>query len=350
MSRLQDVRRILWVRTDRLGETLLNVPAAAALKAGLPYASLTWLAHPDLAGLLKRLPWIDEVLTAPQGSRRGWWARALQLGGRLRARRFDLAVISNPARELHLAAWLAGIPIRVGYERKWGCLLTHRLPDRRALGVRHEVEYNNELIHCLGLTPTPTVLVWGLTTGIVPSGWPQLEPEQREVVRLLAEQGVQPTDALVAVHPWTSNPVKQWPLARFRELLRRVTERLAVRAVVIGGAEEADNIQAVLPEGMPAANLVGRLTLEQLAALLQRVRCLVSNDSGPVHLAASVGTPTVVLFGTTDAATGPGRWGPWGSGHVVIWKPSMEEICVEDVVAALEQQLKRATDSPVHSP
>ena len=331
MKALQGVRRMLWVRTDRLGETLLNLPAAAALRAGLPAASLTWLAHPDLAPLLARIPWIDEVLVAPQGARQGWWIRALRLGERLRARRFDLAIISNSKRELHLAVWRAGIPIRVGYDRKWSFLLTHRLPDRRGLGVRHEVEYNNELIHLLGL-PTQTAM-WR---------WPRLEPEQREVQQLLSQQGVQPAEWLVAVHPWTSNPLKQWPLARFRELVRRITERLAVRVVVIGNTDEEIQVQAVLPDGVSAANLVGRLTLEQLAALLQQVRCLVSNDSGPVHLAAAVGTPTVVLFGTTEAATSPGRWGPWGSGHVVIWKPSMEEITVEDVVGALNQQLRRA--------
>ena len=338
MRTIQSVRRILWVRTDRLGETLLNLPAAAALKMGLPSASLTWLAHPDLAGLLTRVPWIDHVLTAPQGPRYGWWARALRLGQILRAQHFDLAVISNPRQELHLAVWLAGIPTRVGYDRKWGFLLTHRLPDRRALGVRHEVEYNKELVQSLGFSTESPL-----------QRWPRFEPEQREILQLIAQQGVQSTEALVAVHPWTSNPVKQWPLARFRELLRLAAKRLGVRVVVIGGAEEAAEVPAVLPDGVSVATLVGRLTLAQLAALLQHVRCLVSNDSGPVHLAAAVGTPTVVLFGATAAATGPARWGPWGPGHMVISKPSIEEISVDEVVSALGQQLKRAPYMPVHS-
>ena len=88
------------------------------------------------------------------------------------------------------------------------------------------------------------------------------------------------------------------------------------------------------------ANVIGRLTLRQLAALLQCARLLVSNDSGPVHLAAAVNTQTLVLFGASEAATGPRRWGPWGEGHVVLWKSSMEEIRVEEVFEALQRLLQ----------
>jgi len=79
--------------------------------------------------------------------------------------------------------------------------------------------------------------------------------------------------------------------------------------------------------------------VRQLAALLHMAKLLVSNDSGPVHLAAAVNTKTLVLFGTTTPATGPRRWGPWGAGHAVIVKPSMGAILVEDVLKELTRQL-----------
>ena len=230
---------------------------------------------------------------------------------------------------LFRSTFLAGIPVRVGYDRKWGCLLTHRLPDRKALGERHEVEYNLDLVRALGIQASiPRVQ------------FPRLEREEAEVFQLLAQQGIARSEPFIAVHPWTSNPLKQWPAVRFQELIRRVRERVQVRVVVIGGPEESGRVSEVVPNELPVVNLVGRLTLKQLAALFQRARLLISNDSGPVHLAAAVGTPTVVLFGASSASTGPRRWGPWGdAGHVVIAKSSMEAIGVDEVMETVERKL-----------
>jgi len=336
-----DAHRILFLRTDRLGETLLTLPAVAALGAALPGASLTLLVHPQLQSLLAGVPGVTEVLTHDPRSHRVWWVRAWRLGRTLRSRRFDAAVVSNPMKELHLAVWLAGIPHRVGYGRKWGWCLSRRIPDRKALGERHEVEYNLDLVKALvGGAIAPPSAPWQLAG---------FEREEGEVLRLLERQGIHGSDPLIAVHPWTSNPLKQWPITRYQELVRVLSQRLPV--ALIGGPEERALAPHVLPADHPTpsgggstprvVDLVGRISLRQLAELLRRSRLLVSNDSGPVHLAAAVGTPTVALFGTPDAATGPRRWGPWGERHTVIWKESMEAITVDDVVAAVREVLER---------
>ena len=348
---LGNARRILFIRTDRLGETILNLPAVSALKAALPGSSVTLLVHPDLQPLLAHLPIIDQVMACPTVSAGAWWLRAWQLARLLKPHRFDVAVVSNPKKELHAAVRLAGIPRRVGYNRKWGWLLTDRLPDRKALGDRHEVQYNLDLVRALGLPVS--VPQWQ---------WPPFERERSDVRQLLAQQRISLSEPFVAIHPWSSNPRKEWPAERFQELIRRLTSQTGLRVVVIGGPDERRQVPAVLPQGAAAADLVGRLTLTQLAALLQCAALLVSNDSGPVHLAASVGTPTVVLFGSPDDATGPRRWGPWptppagptgepggaatarggpgGSGHVVICQPSMDAISVDEVLASVMQRLR----------
>lgn len=321
------VQRMLFARTDRLGETLLNLPAIAALSASFPSASLVLLVHPDLIPLLSRLPMVERVMAYPPGPRGLWWVRAVRLASRLRAQRFDLAVISNPVKELHVAVWLARIPRRVGYARKGGRLLTHRVEDRKALGEQHEVEYNLDLVRAIGAHPPSPEAPQQIL--------PRFEREQAEVVQLLEWQGIKPSAPLIAVHPWSSNPRKQWPADRFTDLIRRLAAHASRQVVLIGGAAEAERASHVLPDGVPVANLVGQLTLTQLAALLQRSSCLVSNDSGPAHLAAAVGTKAVVLFGTPQASAGPRRWGPWGPGHAVIWKPAIEAITVEEVLAAV---------------
>jgi lipopolysaccharide heptosyltransferase II len=330
MADLPHVRRILFLRTDRLGETLLNLPAIAALRQALPHASLTLAAHPELEPLMSSMPGIDRVLPYPPAPAAPWWLRARRFGRFLRRQRFDLAVVSNPKKELHLAVWLAGIPMRVGYARKWGWLLTHRLPDAKALGERHEVEYNLDLIRAVGIP-----------VSVVRPEVPHFASEQVEVLQLIHQQGVKISEPFVVVHPWTSNPIKRWPLDRYRSLMQGIVERLHMNVVVVGGREERQRVADVLPE-LPVADLVGRLTLTQLAALLQRARAMISNDSGPMHLAAALGTPTIALFGTEDAAAGPRRWGPWGEGHVVIWRPSMEAIRVDDVIEALTARLAPA--------
>ncbi len=326
------IHRVLFIRTDRLGETLLNLPAIVTLKRAFPHASLTFLVQPELASLFQDVSDVNHVITCAPDAQQSWWGRARALAQVLKPLQFDVAVISNPKKELHLAVWLAGIRWRVGYARKLGrWLLTHRLQDRKALGERHEVEYNLDLVQALGLPRS--IPQWG---------YPRLVHEQVEVQQLLEQQGIRPSDPFIAVHPWTSNPLKRWPPERYTALIRYAREQLAIQVVMIGGPEEAAEGHSVLPVGMPVANLTGRLTLRQLTALLQRARLLISNDSGPVHLAACVSTRTLVLFGTPNPANGPRRWGPWGDGHMVIWKPSMDEIRVDEVCAALQQALRGA--------
>lgn len=319
--------RVLFVRTDRLGETILNLPTLHALRAAMPQAHLILMVGGSIHELLAQYPDADEVVAEPRLGDR-WWQRAGQLSRLWRSWRVQTVMVSNPKKEYHAAAWLAGIPRRVGYDCKWGGLLTHRLPDRKALGERHEVEYNLDLARLIGLPVSPPQ--WQ---------WPSFTRERGEVRHLLAAQGVNPSEAFVAIHPWTSHPNKQWPLARYREMIRVMGERRSAGVVVIGGPHERARAQAVLPECVRVANVVGQLSLSQLAALLQQARVLVSNDSGPVHLAAALGTPTVVLFGTSDPASGPTRWGPWGSGHTVICKPRMEQIEMEEVLRAIQRYL-----------
>src|SRR3989338_1936841 len=232
---VEDARRLLFIRTDRLGETLLNLPAIAALNAALPNAELTVVIHPALQDLIAAAPGVDRVLPYDDADTR-WWVRAFGFAKMLRSHRFDLAIVSNPKKELHVAVWLAGIPIRVGYARKWGrWLLTHRVDDRKALGERHEVEYNLDLIRALGL---PTM--------ISPWQLPPFERERAEVFQLLERHGINPSQPVIAVHPWTSNPLKRWPSERFQALMRRCVERLGVQVVVIGGPEEVLHAQQVL--------------------------------------------------------------------------------------------------------
>jgi ADP-heptose:LPS heptosyltransferase len=220
----------------------------------------------------------------------------------------------------------------VGYDRKWGFVLTHRVPDHKALGERHEVEYNLQLAAAAGVSvSTP------------PWRFPPFQHEQAEVQQLLGRHGVPVQTPLLAVHPWTSNPSKRWPMERFRRLLEDLSQQFeGFSVVVIGGPQEQGVGRALLSPPIPrVVNLIGLLSITQLAALLEAAWLLISNDSGPVHLAAAVGTRTVVLFGVTSPATSPKRWGPWGDIHTVISKRSLQDIQVDEVTWIVDWHLKK---------
>lgn len=323
-------RSILVVRTDRLGETLLTLPAIHALRHAFPHARLTLMLHPALQELFAGHPDVDEVVPEPAGAG-PWWRHAWRVSRLWRSWHPEIIILANPKKAYHLGAWLAGIPRRVGYDRKWGWLLTHRLQDRKPLGERHEVEYNLELIRTLGIAACPA-----------PPPWLPVSPQEAShLLQRLEQLGVPVSNRLIAVHPWTSNPRKQWPVDRFRALVQRLAQEAGLAVVVIGGRGEQAQAAEVLAGGRETPrvlNLVGRCSLRELAALLQRARVVVSNDSGPIHVAAAVGTPVVALFGTGEAGSHPRRWGPWGEGHTVIHKP-LEAITVDEVVVAVARYL-----------
>ena len=170
--------------------------------------------------------------------------------------------------------------------------------------------------------------------------FPQLDHEWEPVRQMLAAHGLNGAAPLLAVHPWTSNPVKQWPVERFEALVEAMVSRAYGDVVIIGGPESPRWRMPRAASGR-VMDLTGQLTLPQLAALLQRSRLVISNDSGPVHLAAAVGTRTLVLFGAADSSTGPRRWGPWGERHVVIARRTMQAITVDEVLEALDRALSQ---------
>ena len=319
-------RPIVFVRTDRLGETLLTLPAIHALRQAFPDARLTLMLHPALQELFAGHPDVDEVVPEPASSG-PWWRQAWRVSRLWRSWHPEIIILANPKKAYHVGAWLAGIPRRVGYDRKLGWLLTHRLQDRKPIGERHEVEYNLALVATLGIPVTPAPMPW------LPVG-PQ---EASSLSQRLGQLGVPVGSRLIAVHPWTSNPRKQWPVDRCRALIHRLAQETGLVVVVIGGREEQARAAELIVEGPHTGrvlNLVGRCSLRELVALLTRVRVVVSSDSGPMHVAVAVGTPVVALFGTAETGSHPTRWGPWGEKHTVIHKP-LEAITVDEVARAV---------------
>jgi heptosyltransferase-2 len=289
-----EVRRILVRSTNWIGDVVMISPALRALRAGFPAARLDVLARAGVAGAFAAHPLVDEVVTEERRSgsgRHGGLTGALRLARELRRRDYDLAVILPKSIAAALAPALARIPRRVGYATAGrGPLLTLRVPVPPGADAIHHADFFLGPARFLGCPDGDRALAF-----------PVPEEDRQAAERFLREAGVRRRrddgHPLVAIHPGASRPERAWAAERFGELARRLTEGGA-RVLVLGGPRDLGAAARVLASAGPGAVNGARLdSLARMAALVSCCDLFIGNDSGPAHVAAAVGTPTVAVFG-----------------------------------------------------
>ena len=234
----------------------------------------------------------------------------------LKKKKFDLAVILHPTNRLHLVSFLAGIKRRIGYDRKLGFLLTDKIKHSKQLGEKHEVEYSLDLVRYLGIMPEDKNLFM-----------PIKPASEVWVEELFKQEKIGQTDKLLAIHPGASCLSKVWPSERFADVADRLTQNYGFKVLIISGAKDIALAQNVMKNmHHPVINLAGKTSVSQLASLLKRCQLFISNDSGPVHIASSVGTPVISIFGRDQEGLSPRRWGPVGLKDRILHK---EVGCIE---------------------
>jgi len=323
VSILPEVRNVLIVRLDEVGDVILTTPLLRELRRNLPAARITLVVAPHVADLMQLCPYANEVIayecrTEPLKWQRLWQhLSALKFARQnLWGRRYDLALLPRwDVDQDHAAfvAYFSGAAWRVGYSetvsepkqrlnRGQDWLLTHPLRDRTH---RHEVEYGLEMIRALGGTIQETHLEL----------WVGAEDEAFAECAF-RQAGVGTEDTVVALCPaGGTSPLKQWPVSRFIELGGWLQVTHNARLVLAGGpGEEALGEEIERGLDAPVINLIGRTTLRQLAAVLRGCRLYVGNDTGPMHVAAAMGVPAAGLFGSSCHH----RFHPWGEGHRVV--------------------------------
>ncbi len=305
--------RILIVRPDHLGDLLLTLPAATLLRDALPEARISLLVPAGLATVPRRCPDVDQTysasfppLLAPL-DRSGWDARAVGEGGPLRGR-FDLALLPRPDDPWSgplVAA--AAIPLRLGYAMpRTRPFLTAALPPPGGVPAprRHVAHLALDLAAlaatCLGTAVTVAA------GALPPVRFVPTAEDEAEAAAVLAPPPA--GDGPILLHPGSGWPLKNWPVGRWGALARALARRYHAPVLVVGASRESALVAAVVTaSGGGARGLAGRLSLGGLAALQRRARLAIATDSGPLHLAAAVGTPVVGLYGPAD----PVEFGPW---------------------------------------
>lgn len=311
--------RILVTRCDRIGDLVLSTPVFAALRGQFPGAWIACLTFLENREIVEGNPNLDEVILYDKGGAEKGIAGNLRFAARLARKKFDVVLHLHATARMHWVSWLAGIPVRIGWRRKNGWLLTHALPDIKREGKRHEAEYNFDLLALLGVAcPDP-----------VETYFPISEKAGCSLEELLRHHEVPFGRPWVVLSPSASCPSKRWPADRFRALAEKIAEKYDAVFLLIGSREERPLTRRIASAlRIPVYDLSGLLTLSMLGSLLRRSALLVSNDSGPVHIAASVGTPVISIFGRKDAGLSPARWRPLGARSRVIHKDVGCEICL----------------------
>ncbi len=316
---MKEFRRILIVRTDRVGDVVLTTPAIAALRKAFPHVRLAVLIAPGNRELLEGNPSVDEILVDDRKGKHRGFAGFLSLVKEIKKRQFDIAFVFHTKKRTNLLCFWAGIPQRAGYRNeKLGFLLTHPLADTRPQGLKHESEYCLDVLRSLEIpinnaSPYVPVSIQG----------------QQWVQQFLKGQGVGPQEALIAIHPGASCISKRWMPERFAQVADELIRRKAGRVVFVGGAENREIMKNVLAAlKSPVIDATGKTSLGQLAALLKRCRLLVSNDSGPVHMAGALSVPVISIFGRNQAGLSPVRWGPLGPKSRILHKEVGCPVCL----------------------
>ena len=313
---------ILVIRLDRIGDMLLSFDALACLRAKFPAARITVLARPYAKDAAERSSDVSDVLVydyrkkGEHGSLRGYF----RLLREIRKRRYDAAFVLNPTFRSNLLCFLAGIPRRIGYASRGRWLLTDAVPDRRREGRQHE-----------SVNVTDVLRPYGVPAGARSAGFGVYPEDEAAAEDLLSAAGVGPGEDIFVLHPDSSSPSKRWPAEKFAELAKRLSGERGWRPVLVGAVRHADaDAGTACRMGGNACDLSGRTAIPVLAAVLKRARVLVSNDSGPVHLAALVGTPVVSIFGRNQAGLSPARWRPLGQKSAHVQKDAGCVVCLAD--------------------
>ena len=304
-------KRILIVRTDRLGDVVLTLPLLPLLRSCFPDAHLAMLLNRYTGEIVGGNPYLNELLWYDDnnGIVPFWKMRR-----EIRRRRFDAVVVVYPRFRLAWLMALAGIPVRVGTGfRAYSFLFNRRVYEHRKNAARHEVDYNIGLIRELGCLPTgePEFLIH------VP------EDARRSIREVLAEQKGR---RIVVMHPGSGGSAREWPVRYFGLLASRLLESGGTAVYVTGTLSEKPMVEEVVAiGGKGAISLAGELTVKQLAALLSEADLFVANSTGPLHIAAALGTPVIGIYPQHTPMSAK-RWGP-RTEKKRVYSPQRREDC-----------------------
>jgi heptosyltransferase-2 len=293
----EDIKRIVARTPNWVGDAVMSIPALRELRSLFPHAQITLAAPGGTADVFMGADFADDVLE----TKRGTWA-SIANAREWRQRRFDLAVLFQNAFAAAATAFLARVPLRIGYDtERRGALLTTAVPLPGWASKRHESFYYLNIVAELQRAL--------FDSSSVPATKPRFDlsvsGERKAAAReILVQAGGQTGKPLAILCPGSINSrAKRWPAEKYAELADRFTEYGATVGLIGSPAESGISQAVAAASNSPLLMLTGETTVAEAVAIISLADVLVTNDTGPAHVGAALNTPTLVIFGPTNPLT-----------------------------------------------
>ena len=344
------MKRILIIKPSALGDIVLALPALASLRASFPDARICWFIRPEHAPLLDNVDSIDDIILFDRKLLGKWWhnpkafAALIRLIARLRRAKFDLVIDLQGLLRTALFAWLSGCKKRFGMEesREFAAVFyTHKIPqDTDSI---HVIDHYQKIVSAAGASTKS----WDFN--LAPTG------QATDIIASLsADHNIRPDRYAVFV-PGSTHASKCWPVENFAALAEKITSQFDLSIIAVGISAEKPLVQRLMSRSnVPIADFTGLTDIPQLIALLKGAKLVVSNDTGPGHIAAALAVPIVLIFGTTN----PVRISPYQRPHSIAAveadkrgreiessdpRHAIEAVTVDEVFEKVTIQLKPET-------
>jgi heptosyltransferase-2 len=294
----EHIKRVVVRGTNWVGDAVMTVPALRELRHVLPGAHITLVSRPGTADIFVEADFVDEVLVYDRTGLGSAWTQASEW----RRRRFDLALLFQNAFEAAAIAFLARVPLRIGYDAdRRGKLLTQAVPLPAWKDERHEIFYYLNLVAELErILCGPSEV----ESNQPPFALAVSADRQQRAKEFLREHGLRPGAPLVLLCPGSINSrAKRWPAERYAAVADHFAKAGASVALIGSPAElEVSNEVSRHTMNKPIV-LTGQTSVAQATAIISVADVLITNDTGPAHIGSAVGTPTLVVFGPTNPLT-----------------------------------------------
>lgn len=306
----KDYKNILILKPSSLGDIVLALPALTALRKSFPKAKISWFVRLAFASLLENHPYLTEIITFDRKFLSKAWFHLGALGAlislimQLRRSKFDVIFDFQGLFRTAALAWLSGCKKRYG------------MANARELAhifYTHKIEQDDDCIHAVDYY-LKIIKAAGATNTDVQFELPVTPAEADSAEKLIASHGIKSEEYVVFV-PGSAHRDKCWPAERFAALADRITSQFGLPIIAVGTESEKSIVEKIKnATDVPIANFAGRTSLRELIALVRAAKLVISNDTGPGHIAAALGTPLVMMFSWSN----PARIAPYGRPECMV--------------------------------
>ncbi len=316
------MKKILIINVNWLGDVIFSTPAIRALRKHYPGAYISCLVVCRCEEVLKNNPFINEIIVYDEYGKHKSLFSKIKFIGYLRKKKFDVVYVLHPALRRAMIGYLAGISQRIGYSTKARAfLLTKAITPPEEL--IHKIDYFLYLLKKCAIAADNRECDFFINAS-----------DEEEAEKILLGAGIKKGEPYVVVNPGGNWLQKRWPVNNFAQVSDLLIENKGVKIIIAGGKKDIELAEEIFSCMRNSPYLItGKTNLHQLAAIMKKSRCVVSSDSGPLHISAAVGANTVAVFGPTSSRL----TGPVGRGKIIILQkdagcdiPCYQSECVEN--------------------